>query len=240
LNRAEYEPHLDNSVLLEGAPGDILFWPASYWHVGEASGTVQASLSLGLHFSDELKRRVNRFYSSHIDTACRADALFTKRRFGPATDSPAKLARDLAREVKRDVTSINRVRKSVVRGPSQVDILRRYLEGLSGFAFYKKLPPFTNARLRGAERVRVDKRMPIRWHKRGKSLIIAVAGRSAVVPFAPELRSLLVALNTGRPLGPDDVATKYASARTPAADLIEFLNQLFQTGAFPNGAEAAT
>ncbi|MDB4929021.1 MAG: hypothetical protein JWM10_1505 [Myxococcaceae bacterium] len=31
----DYGPHRDRAVVLEGGPGDVFFWPASYWHVAE-------------------------------------------------------------------------------------------------------------------------------------------------------------------------------------------------------------
>jgi hypothetical protein len=31
----DYAPYRDKAIVLEGEPGDVLFWPASYWHVAE-------------------------------------------------------------------------------------------------------------------------------------------------------------------------------------------------------------
>jgi hypothetical protein len=31
----DYAPYRDRAIVLEGGPGDVLFWPASYWHVAE-------------------------------------------------------------------------------------------------------------------------------------------------------------------------------------------------------------
>ena len=31
----DYGPYRDKAIVLEGGPGDVLFWPASYWHVAE-------------------------------------------------------------------------------------------------------------------------------------------------------------------------------------------------------------
>jgi 50S ribosomal protein L16 3-hydroxylase len=42
------------STCLDGEPGDILYWPSSYWHVGESRGGTVSSLSLGLYPRDSL------------------------------------------------------------------------------------------------------------------------------------------------------------------------------------------
>jgi hypothetical protein len=44
----DYEAYLDQAIELEGEPGDIIYWPASYWHTGEASGALSLSVNLSL------------------------------------------------------------------------------------------------------------------------------------------------------------------------------------------------
>lgn len=45
----EYGKYLSRSILLSGKPGDVLFWPSSYWHVGE--GDKDGKIFASLHFS---------------------------------------------------------------------------------------------------------------------------------------------------------------------------------------------
>ncbi|SDZ27515.1 Cupin superfamily protein [Lysobacter sp. yr284] len=45
----DYRAHLDSSFLVEAEPGDVLYWPADYYHVGESvDGGVSTSVNLGV------------------------------------------------------------------------------------------------------------------------------------------------------------------------------------------------
>src|SRR5262249_19781349 len=48
----DYEAHRGRALVMEGEPGDVLYWPSSHWHVGESVTPWSASISLGirLHF----------------------------------------------------------------------------------------------------------------------------------------------------------------------------------------------
>jgi 50S ribosomal protein L16 3-hydroxylase len=45
----DHSGSLEGSTLLEGEPGDVLYWPSSYWHVAEADGSPVMSLSIAAH-----------------------------------------------------------------------------------------------------------------------------------------------------------------------------------------------
>jgi 50S ribosomal protein L16 3-hydroxylase len=40
---------LEQPIALDGAEGDVLFWPSTYWHVGECPRGVALTLSIGLN-----------------------------------------------------------------------------------------------------------------------------------------------------------------------------------------------
>lgn len=44
----DYAAHRERAVVLEGKPGDVLYWPSSHWHVGESMEGWSASVSLGV------------------------------------------------------------------------------------------------------------------------------------------------------------------------------------------------
>lgn len=44
----DYRRFLDRAITLEGGPGDVLFWPASYWHIGESVEGLSLSVTVGL------------------------------------------------------------------------------------------------------------------------------------------------------------------------------------------------
>lgn len=44
----DYRPYQDESIPLVGRPGDVLYWPSTYWHVGE---TDDKSVHISLHLT---------------------------------------------------------------------------------------------------------------------------------------------------------------------------------------------
>jgi hypothetical protein len=43
-----YAAYLATSFAIEVGPGDVLYWPSSYYHVGEAAGGVSISVNIGI------------------------------------------------------------------------------------------------------------------------------------------------------------------------------------------------
>jgi len=63
-----------DALILEGEPGDVIYWPASYWHVGESVGDLSLSLSLALkplqpasEILDHLKEYIEHFVNASLD-----------------------------------------------------------------------------------------------------------------------------------------------------------------------------
>jgi hypothetical protein len=48
LDSREVEPYLADATVLEGAPGDVVYWPSSYWHVAHSDGFA-ATISVALY-----------------------------------------------------------------------------------------------------------------------------------------------------------------------------------------------
>ncbi|MCA9712729.1 MAG: hypothetical protein KDK70_43270, partial [Myxococcales bacterium] len=48
LMTREYHRFRDEAIVLEGQPGDVLYWPSSHWHIGEGDGRPSVSLNLSL------------------------------------------------------------------------------------------------------------------------------------------------------------------------------------------------
>ena len=54
-NRVRLEDYRDKAVL-EGGPGDVLYWPSHYWHIGEGAGSVSSMVTLAFFIPDNLSR----------------------------------------------------------------------------------------------------------------------------------------------------------------------------------------
>jgi ribosomal protein L16 Arg81 hydroxylase len=46
--RLRYRQFLADAVTLEGAAGDLIYWPSSYWHIGEPVGGFSVTLNVGV------------------------------------------------------------------------------------------------------------------------------------------------------------------------------------------------
>jgi len=51
--RLRYRQFLDGATTLEGTAGDLIYWPSSYWHIGEPVGGFSITLNVGM-FSYQL------------------------------------------------------------------------------------------------------------------------------------------------------------------------------------------
>ncbi|MEM9457849.1 MAG: cupin domain-containing protein [Myxococcota bacterium] len=49
LATTQFEQLRQRAIVLEGKPGDVLYWPSTYWHVGDDDGAPSVSINLGLH-----------------------------------------------------------------------------------------------------------------------------------------------------------------------------------------------
>ena len=53
-----YDKFNEDSILLEGNPGDILYWPSGYWHIGESAEDRELSMGLSLALFMDSRRSV--------------------------------------------------------------------------------------------------------------------------------------------------------------------------------------
>lgn len=69
---SDYQEYLNESIPLEGEAGDILYWPAGYWHVGE-SPQVSASVNLAMYMQenaiDFVMHNLKKYLTHSTDTA---------------------------------------------------------------------------------------------------------------------------------------------------------------------------
>jgi hypothetical protein len=199
------------SRCLDGEAGDVLYWPSSYWHVGESRGGIVSSLSLGLYLQDSLAQ-----------TAARLVADEAARELGPDAfvDSlPSSVGR-LKATPPRALRVFERASRNLA-----VTLLRRRMEQVTGYAFEHVPLPAARGRFRASGLYVADRAFPIVWRSIGGTAIIAANGRSIALPRSKTLRRMIDALNRGAPVS--------LSRRTDAADpyLREVLRFLVFTGA---------
>lgn len=91
LEKFDYSVLRESAVVLEGEPGDLLYWPWDHWHVAESDGQLTASLSLGIEPFAPQRTRAGEPVASDDPTshdAAAEQALFRRTRFGFRTPLP--------------------------------------------------------------------------------------------------------------------------------------------------------
>jgi 50S ribosomal protein L16 3-hydroxylase len=54
----EYDNFKDDSILMEGNPGDILYWPSGHWHIEESAADRELSMGLSIELFMDSRRSV--------------------------------------------------------------------------------------------------------------------------------------------------------------------------------------
>ena len=209
------------STCLDGESGDILYWPSSYWHVGESRGGTVSSLSLGLYPRDSLAGAAARLLADEAARELGADNVIESL---PASVGQLKAAPP------RALRAFERASRNLA-----VSLMRHRMEQISGCAFAHVPLPSARGRIRASSLYAADRVFPIFWRSVGRVAIIAANGRSIALPRSKTLRRMISALNRGTPVS--------LSRRTRAANahLRKALRFLMFTGAVETrGARAAS
>jgi 50S ribosomal protein L16 3-hydroxylase len=179
-----YEEYVEGSICLEGDPGDIIYWPASYWHVAESDGGLGSSLSLSLYYGYAL-------YSAMTEEIGEWSREAMKHRYDPVGALPFSGGPVLP--------ELARVAKRMEGKPGQIErrLVRRWMERTTGYGFEEIPQAEGEGRVR-AGRLRANPVSPVLWRKFGADLVISANGRSIVAEYDRELVKWLEALGGGR------------------------------------------
>lgn len=91
---AEPESFADDALVLEAGPGDIMYWPSSYWHVAvETEKHVHATVSLGYWFMSSISGIVADAVREALNRDLREEAAYMGSWQNPTSTLPAELER---------------------------------------------------------------------------------------------------------------------------------------------------
>jgi 50S ribosomal protein L16 3-hydroxylase len=206
--KEDYEELKKGSILLEGKAGDILYWPSSYWHVGEATGSLTSSLSIGVHFGDGLPKLLKSF-------------LF---KYPPEIKMPVN--RTMALDLNKTSDYIRAVKKSMSQKwfDEMIERYRMELTSNSGFLAAPKLNDPTSLKL--DSQICVPGQFPILYKKIGKRLCVASGGNSVLIPYEQSVVKLLKKLNSGVELEVQELIDQFESNEMDHGFVFEFLKLL--------------
>jgi hypothetical protein len=187
-----YEAFLEDAMTLEGTTGEVLYWPAAYYHVGECLGP-SADFSVGFQPArsvmsevwDELAKIVRADVASV--SATRTQPLDPLEHPGAVADARAELLRRVDH-----VASTPRLERAM----KTLWLNRKTADG------FEKLPyPKPRVDLSVEDVVRVDPRFPIeRVDLDDDETLCGAHGRSITLPRHAAIHALIERLNSCEPI----------------------------------------
>jgi len=200
-----YEQFLKGSSVLEGEPGNLLYWPSSYWHIGESiAGDVVMSLSVPIFFagrpSSDLEP-IEKWMDQKLSASNHGNL------YPLAT-------RALQKSVSKLTASTGRMARTLGEASRDVEILRtlqvRSLNRITAFGFNRVPPPLPPEPLEDHENVSSNSNYPLLWIEAGDELICSASGHSFSITAHPKILRLLRLLNEGRVSLIKDLIAKYS------------------------------
>jgi len=216
----DYEPYISASFAVEVKAGDLLYWPSSYYHVGESLGGEPAtSVNVGIPRTEhrsiyELSALLLDFddAAASLDIEAGMMSLLPRGRLSAL----AKGARESGGTLSSDLPeALNRVMRTFRTLTEKRTLDRRLrtvtLEHLSAGGFMPVPRPAPRIRLDDENRVVRRAEEPILWAPEdSRSCICASHGHSArVMAPAVEVRRVVEALNSGQPTRVGDLGMRF-------------------------------
>lgn len=192
----DIDAYRDRATVLEGGPGDVVYWPSELWHIGEASGGLSASISLGLRLkhapiADVVNLAINLLREQRADA--RLDT------YAPQDGTVEHAATRLPPPLER---ALHGFRAAAAGGELERALRLHWLNRATGGGFTRVPPPAAAAAaaaIADDQLVRGRAAYPIAsmpWDD-GRCMLSA-SGHALPAPATPGVRALIERLNTGR------------------------------------------
>jgi 50S ribosomal protein L16 3-hydroxylase len=179
----EYKPYLKDSFVAEVEPGDILYWPSTYYHVGESAGDgVATSVNVGIPISEHRTvYSVDDLLRGMIDELSLADQEWSQTRLAPVKSTPLArnaLTKDGVLPAKLPpalVEAVGAFRDMSHPREARGHIQATWLKRLTAGGFEPVPEPERARRLKDGDHVRADPRFPILFERDGASRWVCAA-----------------------------------------------------------------
>jgi 50S ribosomal protein L16 3-hydroxylase len=188
--RVDPAKHHDTSLVLEGSPGDVLYWPSTYWHLGESEGAFHASLNVAYYFPWKP------LYSLEGLWLARAEALLGERVWAKAYPFDPRRRQKLAGTTPVPMRSaINALDKAGKDPVFLAAALASWLNRLTGLGFVSVPSLKESGSARKSEVLHIPRARPILHARHGKTLVLSANGHSISLKAEAWIPDLLRRLN---------------------------------------------
>jgi 50S ribosomal protein L16 3-hydroxylase len=193
----------DEATLLHGESGDLLYWPATHWHVGAADERRSLSLTFNVSVASTQPRHVFDALTEHM----------MRRGIVPPPAVPT--ARDARGQVAlpAQLKAIEGALRAMIDGGELAEVLAEgWMEHVSAYGFVERPGP-REVELHPATRLRGDPAFPVLWqHRRDGSIVVCANGRTIYFEADRGILDLIAALNTGETLAVADLVARVQGA----------------------------
>jgi ribosomal protein L16 Arg81 hydroxylase len=186
VHGARIEEHQDRSILLEGEPGDILYWPSTYWHVGESDGSLHASFTISLHFPWRPLSLIEVMVRQRTEASLGGE---TWREMYPFDgDAPQRSAKELPSAISSALAQF----RAVANDESlERSLTASWINRVSAYGFTTVPAPAPRAELDDDMRLVACPHSPLVWQEAGEVVLFSANGHAVAVPRDPDVLRLL-------------------------------------------------
>ncbi|MDJ0836912.1 MAG: cupin-like domain-containing protein [Acidobacteriota bacterium] len=195
LWRVDHEELREEAVVLEAGPGEVIYWPATYWHIAEnIDGEPVATLGLGLMPSGA---RLDYFLDAFNETAAAAP--------GRTIPYHARVGAE---------GSLEGWWRLLDRAATNPEVRRcaeeNWLRWLTRFGFREAPDVLRRRELPETVWLVGNPANPVIYNRHDEDLICAVNGKIFVIPQNPRLVEMLHFINSGRPFQVGDLMRRFS------------------------------
>lgn len=204
------------SKLLKGKPGDILYWPSDYWHVGESDGSTMVSLHIAYSTEGSLQQSVSALLKQAIEQNLPEQTLFS-----------LPYSKAIPVQFKKSLKKV----KDIVATSLDERLEMFWWLRLSSLGF--ALTPRKRAVIKMTKNLVfcANSKYPVFIIQRKKEIELYSNGQLFVFLNVPFIVSLIADLNTGKPFVVNDLHQKYAKQKKHSFLINDILNDLYKSGA---------
>jgi hypothetical protein len=190
----DYDHVRSEAIVLEGAPGDVVYWPSSYWHIAEGGGELSGAMNISLYVGDRRGSFVDGAIGSSTSGASGpGDAML------PWTPQPAGLPPALEAALGTALTARNEGDPAVARA----SLVRAWLARTTSFNMFRSMPdalplPSLASIALSGRRVQIELDFPIVTLEHGGVLFCSAHGHVIEFPAVPQVVRMIERLNRGR------------------------------------------
>ena len=207
----DYGDFLDESIVVEANPGEVIYWPSNYWHVGEGDGTFSVTWRFAYWIADGIRRFA----------AVKAAELFQAMESGPLSALP-KIARLESARLDPINDIIGGLQRAVSSDQFRQTIVQAWLERYSAYGFLRVPARIETPAPRLCDAVHLKRPHRILASRVAPSLIcVAAAGRSCIFEFNNSIQTVIDVLNQGNVVKLEELLAG-KEERTAILQLVEF------------------